>query len=309
MDGCWTRRRFVRATAAAGIGAALQAVWPARQARAALAAPADLSAVTGADCYQSTLKAVELLGGMGRFVPKGATVGLLINHPFRNPGTHVNPEVALAVLKLCYDAGAKTVRSLKDEPSGYWQRSRKAKDQAGEIQSLVACSGAYATVEVPKGRSLKKAEIIKETLEVDVLVNVSIAKDHEGTRFSAILKNMMGALPYSTCRFFHYGHNKGGWYGDVDFLSQCVADINTLRRPDLSVCDATEFVTTGGPFGPGKLAKPQAVVAGASPVTVDAYCTRFLGLDAARVAMIRKAAEAGLGEMDLGKVKLAEVRL
>ncbi|MCK7473316.1 MAG: hypothetical protein MZV49_06825 [Rhodopseudomonas palustris] len=33
-------------------------------------------------------------GGMGRFVPKGATVGLLINHQFRNPGAHVNPDVA-----------------------------------------------------------------------------------------------------------------------------------------------------------------------------------------------------------------------
>jgi len=309
MDGCWTRRTFVRAAATAGIGAALQAVWPERIAKAAAAAPADLAAVTGADYYQNTLQAVELLGGIGRFVPTGATVGLLINHPFRNPGTHVNPEVALAVLKLCHDAGAKAVRSLKDEPSGYWQRGRRAKDHAGEIKALTACSGAYANMEVPKGRSLKKAEIIKESLEVDVLVNISIAKDHEGTRFSGVLKNMMGALPYSTCRFFHSGHTRGGWYGDVEFLSQCIADINTLRRPDLSVCDATEFVTTGGPYGPGNLAKPQAVVAGSSPVTVDAYCTRFLGLEAARVAMIRKAAEAGLGELDPGKVRLAQVRL
>ena len=306
--GC-SRRTFFKGSAGAGIGAALQAVWPARPAAAAPAAPADLSAVAGADYYQSTLKSIELLGGISRFVPKGATVGLLINHPFRNPGTYVNPEIAVAVLKLCYDAGAKTVHSLKDEPSGYWQRSRRAREAAGNIKSLVPCSGSYAHVGVSKGRSLKMAEIIKEALEVDILVNLSIAKDHEGTRFSAVLKNMMGALTYSTCRFFHFGHNKGGWYGDVDFLSQCIADVNLLRRADLSVCDATEFVTSGGPFGPGKLAKPQVVVAGTSPVTVDAYCTRFLGLDVGRVAMIRKAAEAGLGEMDLGKVRLAEVRL
>lgn len=304
-----SRRGFIKAGAAAGICAGLKVVWPAGPAGADAAAPADLAAITGADYYQSTLKAVELLGGMGRFVPKGATVGLLINHPFRNPGTHVNPEVALAVLRLCSDAGAKAVRSLKDEPSGYWQRSRRAKDHAEVIRSLVACSSNYVNVEVPKGRSLKKAEIVQEVLEVDVLINVSIAKDHEGTRFSAVLKNMMGALPYSTCRFFHYGHNRGGWYGDVEFLSQCIADINTLRRPDLSVCDATEFVTTAGPSGPGKLTKPQVVVAGASPVTVDAYCTRFLGLDPARVAMIRKAAEAGLGELEPDKARLAENRL
>jgi uncharacterized protein (DUF362 family) len=66
-------------------------------------------------------------------------------------------------------------------------------------------------------------------------------------------------------------------------------------------------VTTNGPFGPGKLARPQKVVAGADPVAVDAYCARLLGLDAHAVSMIRLSAAAGLGQADLKRTKIVEL--
>ena len=303
MPHQWTRRRVLAAGAAMACGPALGGLRPHPSAAGAPAEPADLCAVTGADPYQATLKAVEQLGGMSRFVPKGAAVGLLINHQFRNPGAHVNPDVAAAVAAQCWEAGAKSILSLKDERFTYWPRQGRA---AEAVRGLTACSDRYVTVEVPRGQALRKAEIIREFLSVDVLINVSVAKDHEGTRYACVLKNAMGALTYTTCQFFHFGHGKGGWYGDVEFLSQCVADLNLLRRPDLAVADATTILTSNGPFGPGKLAKPQTVVAGASAVTVDAYCTRFLGLDALRVAMIVRSAALGLGETDLSKVKIRE---
>jgi len=302
----WSRRSLLKAGAATGIGAALAQVWPSASAASVAAEPADLCAVTGTDAYQSTIKAVEQLGGMGRFVPKGATVGLLINHQFRNPGAHVNPDVAAAVAALCWEAGAKSVLSLKDERFTYWRREGRGAEAARRI---TACSGNYAAVEIPRGQALKSVEIVTEFLTVDVLINVSVAKHHEGTHYACTLKNAMGALTYGTCQFFHFGHGKGGWYGDVGFLSQCVADLNRLRKPDLAVADATTILTTNGPFGPGKLATPQVVVAGVSAVSVDAYCTRFLNLTPAQVAMIARSAALGLGEADLGKVKSRELNI
>jgi len=289
-----------------GLAAVFPRTWTPHPAAAAGAEPVDLCAVQGADAYQSTRKAIEHLGWMGRFVPKGATVGLLINHQFRNPGAHVNPDVALAVAALCWEVGAKAVLSLKDERFTYWPRSGPGTEA---ISRMTSCSGNYVTADVPRGQALKKAEVIKEFLAVDVVINVSVAKDHEGTRYACVLKNAMGALTYGTCQFFHSGHGKGGWYGDVEFLSQCVAELNSLRKPDLAVADATTILTTNGPFGPGKIARPQVVVAGASAVSVDAYCTRFLGLDPKRVSMITRSAVLGLGEVDLTKVTLREIRI
>jgi len=302
----WSRRRLLAAGAAIACGATLRGGWPGTSAAVAAVEPVELCAVTGTDAYQSTTKAIEQLGGMGRFVPKGATVGLLINHQFRNPGAHVNPDVSAAVAALCWEAGATSILSLKDERFTYWHREGRSQDAARKI---TPCSGNYVTVEVPRGQALRKAEVIKEFFAADVLINVSVAKDHDGTRYACVLKNAMGALTYNTCQFFHFGHGKGGWYGDVGFLSQCVADLNLLRKPDVAVADATTILTSNGPFGPGKLAKPQTVVAGVSAVSVDAYCTRFLGLDASRVAMIVRSAALGLGETDLSKVKVREFRI
>ncbi len=294
---------MLKAGAAMACGGALCGAWPRASAAGTAVESVDLCVVTGMDSYQSTLKAIEQLGGMSRFVPRGSAVGLLINHQFRNPGAHVNPDVAAAVAALCWESGAKSILSLKDERFTYWPRQGRA---AEAVRGLTACSGQYVAVEVPRGKALRKAEVVKELLAADVLVNVSVAKDHEGTRYACVLKNAMGALTYNTCQFFHFGHGRGGWYGDVAFLSQCVADLNLLRKPDLAVADATTILTSNGPFGPGKLAKPQTVVAGHSAVSVDAYCTRFLGLDASQVAMIARSAALGLGELDLSKVKIRE---
>ncbi len=302
----WSRRRVLKAGAAVGIGAAFGRMWSPVAAAGAGVEPVDLCAVTGTDAYQGTVKAVEQLGGMRRFVPQGSTVGLLINHQFRNPGAHANPDVAQAVAVLCWEAGARAVLSVKDERFTYWRRAGRGAEAARRI---TACSGNYAAVEIPGGQALKSVEIVKEFLAVDVLINVSVAKHHEGTNYACTLKNAMGALTYGTCQFFHFGHGKGGWYGDVGFLSQCVADLNRLRTPNLAVADATTILTTNGPFGPGKLATPHAVVAGVSAVSVDAYCTRFLNLTPAKVAMITRAAALGLGEADLGKVKSRELNI
>jgi uncharacterized protein (DUF362 family) len=302
----WSRRSALKAGAAMGLGAAFGGMCSPASAAGAQAESVDLCAVTGVDAYQGTIKAIEQLGGMSRFVSKGSTVGLLINHQFRNPGAHVIPDVAQAVAAMCWEAGARAVLSLKDARFTYWRRDGRGAEAARRI---TACSGNYAAVEIPQGQALKTVEIVKEFLAVDVLVNVSVAKHHEGTNYACTLKNAMGALTYGTCQFFHFGHGKGGWYGDVGFLSQCVADLNRLRKPDLAVADATTILTTNGPFGPGKLATPHAVVAGASAVSVDAYCTRFLNLTPAQVAMITRAAALGVGEADLGKVKSRELSL
>ena len=71
----------------------------------------------------------------------------------------------------------------------------------------------------------------------------------------------------------------------------------------------TQILLTNGPFGPGKLASPQAVVAGTDMVALDTYGVRYLGLEPAAVPMIAKAAAHGLGTTDLGAVGVREIAL
>jgi uncharacterized protein (DUF362 family) len=304
------RREFLKLNAALGLSAALGAPGAANAlgktpGRPLQGDPVDIAVITGTDYFQNAVSAVEMLGGMSRFVPNGATVGLLLNSPWRNPGTYTNPDVALAVLKMCIDAGAADIFCLKDTPRGYWQRSALAERYADEISGLRS-PGRRRTVEIPNGKKLKQADVARELMESDVIINVPIVKDHNGSRFTCGLKNMMGACSRSTNRFFHFGSGADDWYDDVDHLSQCIADLNLVRKPGLLLVDATEFVTANGPAGPGPMARPQKVVAGTDPVAVDACCAEILGRRIDDIQMIEMAYEHGLGEKDLQRLRIEE---
>lgn len=82
-------------------------------------AKVDIAAVKGSDYFKNTIKAVEILGGMSKFVSKQSKVGLLINSPWQNPGSYVKPEITLAAIRMCLDAGAKEIGVFKDLGNSY----------------------------------------------------------------------------------------------------------------------------------------------------------------------------------------------
>jgi uncharacterized protein (DUF362 family) len=264
----------------------------------------DLVAAKGEDAYLCTLKAIQELGGIETFVRRGDRVGVLVNSPFKSMGASVNPDVVLAVIEACLQGGVKEIRYLKNPYRGYWERSARSGDLENAIKSLKYESGDHVKVEIPGGVALKEAKVTKDLLECNVFINVSIAKHHQGVHYSGALKNMMGLCPFSTNSFFHWGTLRLGWYGDLDHLNQCIADLNLVKKPELCISDATTFITENGPYGPGKLGSAESVVASTNPVGLDAFCCRFLGLKPEDVLMIPKASRHGLGNMNLSRLRI-----
>ena len=305
-----SRRSFIKAGTVLGVSSLLAGGRLAWRPKAALAATGvDIAAVQGADYYQNTLKAVEILGGMGRFVAKQSRVGLLINSDQDNPGTYVKPEITLAVVNMCLEAGAREVGVFKSLGSGYWRRSPLAEKFGDAVRQVRYIGGDHVEVTIARGRSLKKAEVAKALLDCDVFINMPIAKDHTAVRFTGTLKNMMGTTSSSTNRFFHFGSGSSGWYDDAEFLSQCITDVNLVRAPDLCVFDGTELVTTNGPSGPGKIIRPQKVFAGTDRVALDVYGADLLGLPGDEILATRMAHAHGLGEIDPSALRVHEVAL
>jgi hypothetical protein len=195
-----------------------------------------------------------------------------------------------------------------DPPSVTWFSFERSYDYVDDYYSQkgIFC---YTEVSVPRGGSLKRAEVAKGLLDCDVLINVPIAKDHTGVRFTGTMKNMMGATSSGTNSFFHSGSGARGYYDDVEFLSQCIADVNLVRKPDLCIVDGTEVLTTNGPQGPGKLTKPQKIFAGVDRVAMDVYGANLLGLKGEEIRTTRMAHEHGLGEIHLSRLRIQEVTL
>jgi uncharacterized protein (DUF362 family) len=310
-----TRRRFIKSSAALGASVTIGGTLIGRLADGATTAeagPVGLAAVTGPDGFANTMAAVEAVGGIARFVPSGSTVLINANTAFKHRGSIVEPDVLLATLELCAEAGAERILLVKGVQDDYWKRCERAAAKTALIERAEVSDRSFEVVKVEKGVALREAHVDRHLLSADVYINLSIAKNHKGCDFTGALKNTMGVCPHDpTCRFFHVGANPGSddWYPDIDHLSQCVADLNTIRQPDLNIVDAGEILISNGPFGPGKLASPASVVASADLVAVDAYSVRYLDLEPAAVPMIGKAAAHGLGTMDLEKIKREEIAL
>jgi uncharacterized protein (DUF362 family) len=169
--------------------------------------------------------------------------------------------------------------------------------------------GNFTEVSFPHGQVLKKAEIAKGMLDCDVLINMPIAKHHDGVRFTGAVKNMMGGQSRKTHRFFHFSTGGSGYYDDIEFLTQCIADLNLLRKPDLYIMDGTEMITENGPFGPGRLVKHQKVIAGTDRVAMDVYGANLLGLEGEEILTTQKAYAYGMGEINLSSLHIQETTL
>jgi len=323
------RRDFLRRTATLGatvfVGARLvpallagqsplaapSACAPVEPSDATNGSTADLAVVKGTDTFAATLRAVELAGGIGRFVKPGAKVGLLINAPswWRKPGSFTSPDVTLAVLQLCLDASAGEITYVIDPASDYWGRTALGERYPKLTAAARKNPGEWAEIDIPRGIALRKAKVNRIALDCDVLINLPIAKHHAGTGYSGCLKNFMGACHGDTNKFFHTGSGAKGEYEDIAFLSQCIADVNLVRRPTLDVCDGSEFLLTNGPAGPGELKRADTIVVGTNSVSVDAFGCTLLGLTADKVTMIKLAAAHGIGQSDLTRLAVREAQL
>lgn len=74
----------------------------------------DIATVAGIDYFANTIRAIENLGGISKFVPSGSKIGIIVNAPnwWAKPGSHTNTDVVLATLKMLNDAGAKEITYL-----------------------------------------------------------------------------------------------------------------------------------------------------------------------------------------------------
>ena len=311
-----TRRNFIKKGAALGASSSMGTAFLSKMLKAAdkpdfLNEQIDVAVATGNDYFENTKKVIEILGGMSEYVPKNSSV-LLLGNVWRVPGTYTKPDIFRAIARMCREAGAKKIKCVSMMPQRNWEitGNKVALEEENVELKLYDYKdySRYTTVPIPKGILLKKAEILKDFYAHDVFINIPICKDHVSTVFSCTMKNLMGLTSYRCNRKFHI-EERDEKIDKANYLAQCIADLNTVIVPTLNVVDATEFISTNGPMGPGRIIKPCKVVAGVDRIAIDAYCIALLNKKVANVIKIRKGYDLGLGEMDISKVRIQEEQL
>jgi uncharacterized protein (DUF362 family) len=294
------RRKFLKTAAIGSIGLALPPLDP----LAALAAPPapDLAVVRGASPEQTVKAAVDALGGMQRFISRGDIVVVKPNIGWdRVPeqAGNTNPAVVAALVKLCYDAGARNVkvfdRPVNDPRRCYVQSGIEAAARAagGDVQFVD--DRKFKEMEI-KGLALASWPLYTELFEADKVINVPIAKHHSLAKLTLSMKNWMGVMGGSR-RMIHQK------------LDESLVDLAMKVKPCLTVLDAVRILTDNGPQG-GDLRdvkKLDTVIAGTDQVAIDAYGATLFGMQGKDLGYVRIAAEHRFGVMDLGKLKIRKI--
>lgn len=303
------RREFVGKSAALGLAGALTPMiggFDVLAGRPAATGPTDMAAVRGGDPVTMFNKAIEALGGMGRFVKAGQKVLVKPNigwdtSPERAANT--NPELVGRIVKAAYEAGASEV-FVFDHTCDQWDRCYSN----SKIEEAVKANGGtivpgnnernYREVSIPNGKVLKKAKVHELLLSTDVFINVPVLKHHGSTTVTLSMKNLMGVV---WDRRFYHGND----------LSQCIADFLHFRKPDLNIIDGYRMMTRNGPRGvsDADLVDLKVLIAGTDIVAVDAAATLMFGAKPADIAHIRIAEAMGFGTTQLDKLNINRIRV
>jgi uncharacterized protein (DUF362 family) len=221
---------------------------------------------------------------------------------------NTNPEVVASVVRLCFDAGASSVKVF-DNPC---DEARRVYVQSGIAEAARAAGAKTPYMDDRKlknirlnGEVLKKWEVYQDVIETDKLINIPIAKHHSLAGLTMALKNWMGAIGGPRSRL----HWK---------LDDALSDLAAFFKPSLTILDCVRILTANGPQG-GRLSYVKTVntvVVGTDEVAVDAFGANLFEAEAERPGSakrarryIQEAANRGIGRMDLENLNIAKLTL
>jgi len=251
-------------------------------------------------------RALAALGGMERFVPHDANVIIKPNicvayHTYEYAAT-TNPWVVGALVKLAFEAGARSVRVM-DLPFG--GTAEEAYEISGIAEQVKAAGGEmvamshmkFVSMDIPQAKSLKKNYVYDDALKADVLIDGPIAKNHALARLTLGMKNLMGLISYREA--IH-----------VD-MGQRLADLTNLFRPKLTVVDAVRMLMANGPTG-GNLndvKQMNTIIASPDIVAADSYAATLFNMQPEELSYIVAGTQRGLGRSDLKNLKIEEINV
>ncbi|SEF54861.1 DUF362 domain-containing protein [Parabacteroides chinchillae] len=271
----------------------------------------DMVAVMGGEPEVMLEKALDVLGGIGKYIKKGQKVVIKPNIGWdRTPemAGNTNPKLVKALVKKCFAAGAEKV-TVFDHTCDNWQKCYEtsgiaaAVKEAGGIIMPGNDEKYYKEVAIPNGVNLKNAQIHEALLEADVWINVPVLKNHGGAKMTCAMKNYMGIV--WDRRFFHQND-----------LQQCIADICTWqKKPVLNIVDAYRIMHQNGPQGKtaADVAVLKSLIVSPNIVAVDTAALKLFNqvkqLDMAAVSHLEKGEKLKLGTTNLDKVTIKRIKI
>ncbi len=272
-----------------------------------LPAKYDMVAVMGGNADAMFDLGIQEYGGMGAFVKKGQKVLVKPNigwDVIPELAANTNPALVKRIIEHCFNAGAKEVYVF-DHTCDNWVNCYK---NSG-IEKIAKSAGAkvvpansenyYQEISIPGGIKLQKAKVHEILLETDVFINVPVLKDHNSTRMTASLKNMMGVV-----------WDRAYWHSND--LDQCIADYALYeKKPSLNVIDCYNVMVKHGPQGVSKedVVLMKAQILTTDWVAGDTAAARMLNVPVEKIGYIPIAHKMGIGNMNIDGLNIKRIKM
>ena len=209
---------------------------------------------------------------------------------------NTNPKLVHAAFEAFRAAGAAEVRIA--EGPGHRRVTLDLADAGGYFATVPKFEAVFTDLNldeitrVPLLRPQSRLESLflpNTVLSCDLLVSMPKLKTHHWAGATLSMKNLFGLVPGGV---YGWPKNVLHWAG----IPECIADLHALFPKAFAIVDGIVGMEGNGPIQ-GTPHAAGVVVAGASPVAVDATCCRIMGLDPARIRYLQLAA----GEQNLGE--------
>ena len=263
----------------------------------------DLVVASGDDPYLMTVKAVEAIGGMERFVKKDDVVLVKPNIGWdRVPeqAGNTNPQVVEALIDLSFKAGAKRVNvfDLTCNDARRCYASSGIEKSAAKNGAIVYHPEDWDTVKAnfSYNSPMEGWPILKDAVECDVLINVPVLKHHGLTRLTLSMKNLMGVC----------AGNRGVIHQNI---GEKLVDLTGFMNPELTVIDAYRVLVRNGPTG-GDLADVETmkkIIVAADPTLADIVACGIAGVETSKVPYVQSAIRRNFGVTDPSKADILKI--
>lgn len=257
--------------------------------------------VTCSERINAVRKAIDMLGGIERFIKPGEIVLIKPNVAFATPaklGATTNPELLAEVVRLCYDQGRAKQVIVTDNPIND-PASCFSLSGIGKAASLAGAKVMLPKEYYFKPTTLKSGKLINNWpvlfepfTNVNKVIGIAPVKDHHRSGASMTIKNWYGLL----------GGRRNIFHQDINTI---IAELAIMVKPTLVILDGIEVMVSNGPTGGSltDLQRKNTLIASCDQVAADSYGASLLGLKVSDLPYLAKAELAGAGTTDYELLK------
>lgn len=225
------------------------------------------------DLRASVVKAVELIGGLGKVISPGDRV--MVKPNFNSPDPYPgSSDLAFlkVVIQFLKEAGVKVV--VGESSGGIWRPTRRVMEKLDALRQLTDIGAEVIAFDDRRwdwvkvrvdGDYRKEVTVPRSVYEADKIVYLPCMKTHQLARFSLSLKLAVGYVHPGERRSMHMGN-----------LERKIAEFNLALQPDLIIMDGRKAFISGGP-AKGELVEPGIIMASGEQVAIDVEALKILG--------------------------------